>query len=237
MNDLQSLLNAAKADAPSAAARAKVWAGVSSVVGGATALSSGGAAAGSLAAGKMLVLGALLGGTLTVGIGAALLFVGRPPTLRSAGAMAAPAGPEGAPELSAAAPAAMPVQTATMPVAIAIPAPPALSEGAAPIAVAAVEAGKRFPSSRSAAGARTGKDDALAREASLLVEARDALVRHDSLSALQIVRRLRSLPAPQLVPEELAVEAQALRGLGLDDEAEAVEAALRSRFPDSALGR
>ena len=48
-----------------------------------------------------------------------------------------------------------------------------------------------------------------------------------------IVRGLRALPGRQLVPEELAVEAQALRGLGLDDDANAVERHLRARFPDS----
>jgi hypothetical protein len=85
--------------------------------------------------------------------------------------------------------------------------------------------------------AAEGGGDALAREASSLAEARRALSRHDALSALQIVRDLRAMPGRQLVPEELAVEAQALRGLGLDDEAHAVETRLRARFPDSALGR
>ena len=50
-------------------------------------------------------------------------------------------------------------------------------------------------------------------------------------------RPARACPDRQLVPEELAVEAQALRGLGLDDEASQVETHLRVRFPDSVLGR
>ena len=82
-----------------------------------------------------------------------------------------------------------------------------------------------------------GESDTLAREASGLAEARGALARRDALSALQIVRSLRALPGRQLVPEELAVEAQALRALGLDDDANAVETRLRARFPDSVLGR
>src|SRR6185437_14862574 len=80
-------------------------------------------------------------------------------------------------------------------------------------------------------------DDALAREASLLAEARNALAKRDALSALQIIRGLRALPTRQLVPEELSVEAQALRSLGLEDDANAVDGALRARFPDSVLGR
>jgi hypothetical protein len=85
--------------------------------------------------------------------------------------------------------------------------------------------------------AHGGESDTLAREASALAEARGALARRDALAALQIVRSLRALPGRQLVPEELAVEAQALRGLGLNEDANAVETRLRTRFPDSVLGR
>ncbi len=245
MSDLRTLIAAARADAPSTAARANVWAGVSTVVGEAAGLAtgaSGGAGAGSVGAAKMLVLGTLLGGSVTVGIGGAMLLVGHAPAPR--------------PMVSAAAPA-----PAEMMISSSIPVlthPSVLNRGAveeAPLKTGRVSAGAvRHPPAVRTAGLQMGKkgaagraslspavaeteSDTLALEASALAEARGALARRDALSALQIVRGLRALPGRQLVPEELAVEAQALRGLGLDDDANAVETHLRARFPDSVLGR
>jgi hypothetical protein len=80
-------------------------------------------------------------------------------------------------------------------------------------------------------------DDALAREAALVAEARGALVRGDAESALRAVRAARMLPSHQLAPEELAVEAQALRALGRDDDAKEADSTLRRQFPESALAR
>jgi hypothetical protein len=57
------------------------------------------------------------------------------------------------------------------------------------------------------------------------------------MSALRRARAARSLPTRQLVPEELAVEAQALRALGRETEAVGLDKALRSQYPDSDLGR
>ena len=93
MSDLRSLIEAAKADGPSAAAKAKVWTDVSSAIGAPAAMagSSGAAAAGSVSAMKMLVLGTLLGGTLTVGIGAAMLIVRTAPPGGPASGIATPA--------------------------------------------------------------------------------------------------------------------------------------------------
>jgi len=85
--------------------------------------------------------------------------------------------------------------------------------------------------------ARTNPDDALAQEASLVVEAREALARGDPQSALRAVRAARTLPSHQLRPEELAVEARALRALGRDDQAKDVDSTLRKRFPESALAQ
>jgi hypothetical protein len=248
MSDLRALIEAAKADAPSAAARANVWAGVSTVVGEAASVASGvvgaSAATGSAGAAKMLILGTLLGGSVTVGVGAAVLFVGHAPVLGPTVSVAAPA-PASAAQLAA------------------LSHPPALNRGFReanpPPGTAAVVAGHGAaralePSRRSSttrlapAGLATsrskigglahdGESDTLAREASALAEARGALARRDALAALQIVRSLRALPGRQLVPEELAVEAQALRGLGLNEDANAVETRLRTRFPDSVLGR
>lgn len=252
MSDLRTLIEAAKADAPNAAAKAKVWAGVSSAIGGAASMSGGGAA-GSIGAVKMLMLGTLLGGAVTVGIGAAMLVIGGARPVDGTTGVAAPA-PATAPapaerlSLSRASPAAyssgiLGSAVNPLPVAIAV----ALPVIASPAPV--VEA--RRPSAARSASAvtqtatsglpplppRSGQDDALAREASLLASARNALARHDALTALQIVRGLSALPTRQLAPEELAVEAQALRGLGLADQAEAVDATLRAQFPDSVLGR
>ena len=75
------------------------------------------------------------------------------------------------------------------------------------------------------------------REASLVAEARSALARADAAGALRAVRLARQLPSHQLEPEELALEAQALRALGRASEATAADGALKARYPDHALAR
>jgi hypothetical protein len=258
MSDLRAMIEAARADGPSTAARANVWTGVSTMVGeAAIAGGAGGAAAtGSAGAAKMLVLGTLLGGTVTIGVGVAMLFVGRAPSPAPTVSVAAPAPAEAA-ELAA---LSMPALTPNRVVEARANPAPALartvvetSVNAAPAHAFVIasppatrltgfETGKRpAPAHAStpspiAAGSTLDRDS-LAHEASSLAEARRALARRDALSALQIVRDLHALPDRQLIPEELAVEAQALRGLGLDDEASQVETHLRVRFPDSVLGR
>jgi hypothetical protein len=247
MSDLRGLIEAARADGPSAAARAKVWTGVTTVVGeaaGAASSVGGGTATGTAGAAKMLVLGTLLGGSVTVGIGVVMLMVGRTP-LNPTANVAAPAP---AAELRS---HSMLARTPAAALSRAEGDGARLADGAraAPVPAAAArptlktmrfEAGKAAAGLRGSAAPQAGaatESDTLAREAAALAEARGALARRDALSALQIVRSLRALPGRQLVPEELAVEAQALRGLGLDDDANAVETRLRARFPDSVLGR
>jgi hypothetical protein len=244
MSDLRALIEAAKADGPSTAARAKVWTGVTTIVGDAAISATsagGGSAAGSVGVAKMLVLGTLLGGSVTVGIGMAVVVVGKAPVAPRA-SIAAPAG-------SLSMPVRLPrpaLTQAAVDEARTLPGANLAPALAAP--KARFEAGKTAPLHASTSHATVGsashatvgdttESDTLAREASALGEARGALARRDALSALQIVRSLRALPGRQLVPEELAVEAQALRGLGLDDDAKAVETRLRARFPDSVLGR
>jgi hypothetical protein len=72
----RALLEAAKADAPGAAARAQIWGGVSSAT-GLAATAHGAAGAGMVAttvtSGKLLVVGALLGSAVTAGFGYALV--------------------------------------------------------------------------------------------------------------------------------------------------------------------
>ncbi len=248
MSDLRAMIEAARADAPSAAARAKVWAGVSGAVGEAATVAGGSAAAGSATAAKMLVLGTLLGGTFTVGLGAMMLFARGEVQRGPAISVAAPASGESAAPPDLAVPVfpardvhrdAIPVSTAKD-VELVVDAVPALGPQAmaVPPEAARREAAVHLGLAANAANRDgAGHDDALAREASLLADARNTLARGDAFLALQKIRGLRSLPARQLVPEELALEAQALRSLGLDDDARAVDLTLRLRFPDSVLGR
>jgi hypothetical protein len=250
MSDLRTLIEAARADAPSTAARANVWAGVSTVVGeaasAATAIGSG-AATGSVGAAKMLVLGTLLGGSVTVGVGAAVLMVGHAPVLGPTASVAVPAPAEAARLTALSTPALARSPTLNRAAAEASPQPGTAAVVAGHGAAHVLGPSRRastthlspagLATSRSKGALGAAESDTLAREASALAEARGALARRDALAALQIVRSLRALPGRQLVPEELAVEAQALRGLGLDDDANAVETRLRTRFPDSVLGR
>ncbi len=245
----QALLKAARTDGPSAAARAKVWSGVSAAVGGAAGAAVAGAGTSGVAASavgtsaaKMLVAGTLLGGAITVGLAAMLLHFGpspvvtplAPPHIVAAAAATAP---------DPAATSALPpvddsfagsVQGAGLnwvpggPVAASTPARRALVASPHPTAHATAHPTALRP---------TTEDDSLTREASLVADARAALAAGNPQEALRLVRSARSMRAPQLVPEELTVEAQALRALGKTDDAQGVDATLHSQYPDSALAR
>jgi hypothetical protein len=220
----KALLKAAKADAPSAATRAKVWAGVSTAVGAASAAGSAatgagtgaasGATVGGVSVAKMLVFGTLLGGAVTVGLAAVALRIGPAPSeVHPAAAVAV--------QTQVASQNAMPTPIATaVTIATATPTPAATSTPK-PIAQRA----------------HASPGDALAREASLVSDARKALSRGDARAALALVRQARAFPSPQLVPEELAVESQALKALGHADEATGVDFTLKTQYPDSALAR
>jgi hypothetical protein len=84
-----------------------------------------------------------------------------------------------------------------------------------------------------------GVDDAsvLAEEARLVTEARSALLRGEAERALTLVKSTSRLPVRALEPEELGLEARALRALGRSDEALATELRLKSKFPNHALAR
>ncbi len=241
MNDGQfssmtrSMIDAARADAPGAAVRAKVWTQVSGAV-GTGAAGAGAAAAGSAGAAKLLIAGALLGGTLTVGLAVTML------RLSGSGVGSVPTGTH----VLAAKPAAVvqPDPEARVPGQNAAPSPAAPSPAAGlPAAAASTHVATATPVTPprppvAAAAARTGATlDPLEREAQLVSEARGALGRGDARRALQAVRAARALPSHQLAPEELAVEAQALRALGRAGDANQVDDTLRSKFPESALAR
>jgi hypothetical protein len=224
---MNKLLAAAKADTPSAAARTKMWSGVSGAVGGAAM--AGGTAASALVTGgasatKVLAVGTLFGGSLAVGLATVLLQVGPTPKIPrtvdpviEAPASLPPARPAGVESIWTRTPS------------------PTLGPGPAEGAIsttppAAVRAAA--PHAR-----RANHEDILAREASLVAEARGALARSDPRTALRAIRSARALPSRQLVPEELAVEEQALRALGRSDEANGIDVQLRLQYPEAALAR
>jgi hypothetical protein len=227
----KELFAAAKADVPTAAARAKVWVGVSGAIGGAAAAGASGVTAGAMLSGgasatKLLAMGALFGGALTVGLAATLLQIGPLP---------APPGRTTNPVALAQPAAALATRSATV-VSIS-------NVNAAPAPV--VSPGQTSASPRISTPVRhaprhaksTAHDDSLAREASLVAEARSSLSQGDPRSALRAIRAARALLSRQLVPEELAVEEQALRALGQSDEANGIDVMLRLQYPESALAR
>ena len=93
----------------------------------------------------------------------------------------------------------------------------------------------QFPAVHIHHKAKAVREDSLAREASLVADARGALSVGDPQLALRSIREARALPSKQLVPEELAVEEQALRALGRNDEANGINVMLRLQYPESAL--
>jgi hypothetical protein len=235
----KALLKAAKADAPTAATRAKVWASVSSAVGGAagaagsaagvgTGASSGlstGATVGGMSVAKMLVFGTLLGGAVTVGLAAVALRIGPSPSDVHAAQAAAVTRTQN--------PIATATTTATA-TATPTPTPTATPTATTTATTTAIETATPKPIAQRP---HASPADALAREASLVSDARKALGRGDARAALAFVRQARALPSPQLVPEELVVESQALRALGHADEATGVDFTLKTQYPNSALAR
>ena len=257
----RTLLESARAEAPSFAARAKIWSGVSAAsglaagvgaatagysVGGSTAPAVGvaGMAAGSVggvvSAAKLLATGALLGSAVTIGLALSAMYV-RPAALpieaqtqiAAAVATATPA----APAVTATTTPATPMATTT---AIEIPANATTAAAAATTtatATVATAASARPPARLVVAVPPASTEDSLMREASLVAEARSALARGDAAAALRAVRAARQLPSHLLEPEELSLEAQALRALGLAAEATAVDGTLKGKYPDHALAR
>jgi hypothetical protein len=179
----------------------------------------------------MLVIGTLLGGTVTVGLAAMLLRVtpvheGQPPASAPMATLAPAAVRPIAPiveEPSTAVPAAVTAVAATprplVPIAGTAVLPPGPASNPMPVTV------RPQPS----------VDDTLAREAGLLAQAHAALVHGEPRTALRAVRAAQALPSHALGPEELSVEAQALRALGRDGQANDVDSTLKKQFPDSAL--
>ncbi len=99
------------------------------------------------------------------------------------------------------------------------------------------EESKPAPEPVSGASVALDAPSDLAEEARLVTAARTALVAGDAARALVLVQATRKLSARALEPEELGLEARALRALGRADDAAATELVLRRRYPESALAR
>lgn len=97
------------------------------------------------------------------------------------------------------------------------------------------DAAARSP--RATASAIALPASALAEEARLVTAARAALLAGDPSRALALVYATHKLSPRAMEPEELVLEARALRALGRTDEAAATDLRLRSRHPDHALAR
>jgi hypothetical protein len=154
--NVSALIAAARADGPSAARAAGIWTAVSTSVGAGAPMTAGG-----VGAAKLLV-GTLLGGTLTVGLAATLLWVGvarRVDVTRGAAARPAAARAfEASPSLNA------PASPLPDSIFARSPSPTSVTfASAAPSPRAAVD---------SATSARAQPEDPLAREASLVAAAK-----------------------------------------------------------------
>lgn len=77
----------------------------------------------------------------------------------------------------------------------------------------------------------------LAEETRLVTEARAALLGGDPGLALTLARSTARFSTRALEPEELRLEARALRALGRADEALATELKLKTRYPSNTLAR
>jgi hypothetical protein len=255
--DARSLFDAAREDAPDADVRDALWARVSGATGagaGAGAASHVGAskagtAATGAAGGKLLAIGGAIGAVCTA-LGAVLAIglagqTSAPSTRDARGRHAQRSVARGA---RLAEPDARRRDPATLDRAA-----PAPDEGAddtetgADRAAPTGSASSAAASSRSSAAGRapgprararaTDSTGDLAEEARLLTEARAALVRGDAARALTLVQGTRRLSTRALEPEELGLEARALRALGRADDAAATELVLRRRYPSHALAR
>ncbi|MDP9033427.1 MAG: actin-related protein 2/3 complex subunit 5 family protein [Myxococcota bacterium] len=242
----KALLAAAKADAPSASSRATIWGGVARTAGAIAGATSVASVAGGTSA-KAVLFGTLFGGTATVGLALALLrFVSAPALPHEEIPLAiAPAAPRAT---SVSAPALLPDIGASehgaasdgafaLSAFVTRPSKEASERVVGPPPTAGLPPNRHSLRKTSQPVGGIGGEDALAHEASLIGQARSALARGDAQSALRAIRAAGALPSRQLVPEELAVEARALRSLGRSTEARDVGEMLKAQYPESALAR
>jgi len=237
MSDLNSLFAAARNDAPPEAVRDDVWLRIATETAAPAAAAAGAAtvAAKTAAGTKLLALGALLGAAgatiAAIVITQSAPIGGAQPSNKSLAERRVPVsiGPEGSNvRLADATPRAR-----------AFSATSTTSTTNAPVANAPAANASAGVAASPAETSAWGVDDAsaLAEEARLVTEARSALLRGEAERALILVRSTRRLPVRALEPEELGLEARALRALGRSDEALATELRLKNKFPNHALSR
>ena len=227
---MRGLFDAAKQDGPSEASRDAMWAGIQMAVVTAPAPSGSaaptapasspvGSAGAQLAAkaiaSSKLALGIALGASITVGVAGAVILAMRP----TAPPMTRVAEPR---ELDRAGQD------------LHLPATPVVITGHAAPSPTEVELD---PVAKTPAPRALSERDRLAQEARMVSEARGALHRGEPENALRIVRAARAQRGARLVPEELTVEAQALRAMGDEAGAKRVEAELAAKFPAQELGQ
>jgi hypothetical protein len=222
---MQHLFEAARQDGPSQEARVAMWVGIETAslsVGAASGGASAAIAAKTAIASSKLVLGVILGASLTVGIAGAIAvgMVSTQNARPSAQAVAVAPRSLGRVEPVAPTAASDPSVIAghvSTPIDIELPASKAEKE---PVRTATTT---------------LSEHDRLAREARAVNEARGALHRGEPEVALGIVRAARSQHGARLVPEEMTVEAQALRAMGDEAGAQRVLQELATKFPNGEL--
>jgi hypothetical protein len=233
----RDLFEAAKLDGPSETARDAMWAGIQGAtvggVGSVAALKATGVASSKLA------LGIALGATIGIGIAATVVALtsssfGRaaphvdhgtrslehvtqnveapPPVIVTGHAVAQRQAPQASVELDQK--------------------PASTTQTQAPQTAQTTQATR---TATSTATATLSERDRLALEARMVSEARGALHRGEPETAVRIVRAARSQAGARMVPEELTVEAQALRAMGDEAGAQRAEADLAGKFPEQAI--
>ncbi|MGA3121328.1 MAG: hypothetical protein ABSF69_11225 [Polyangiaceae bacterium] len=260
MNELtasayRSLVEAARADGPSAAARTHVWSAVSEALAATTAGGGGGGNGGSGAGGvggggagasaPWLFLGAGIGGAVGVGFAVTLLCL-RPSATEHHARDTARAHPETCAETALSGCASADHDRLVEPPIASAPTGEVTRPGrslrgtsdparAAPPVQTPGTGAKPLDRRTIMKPERPG--DALEREALLLTRARAAVTRGDGATAMAEVQAAMSVPGRQLIPEELSIESKALRLLGRTRDADHLDSELRSGFPESALAR
>lgn len=260
--DAKSLFAAARADGPDDAARADMFrrvaivtgaAGATATVAAASATSTapaagaGAAKAASTAIGmKLLAIGGLIGAAGTA-LGVLITLAVVEPSVKSSAVHDRPvfagqnASANGAGDARSRAPTIGAKRAETAP---RVRDPEQLEDAhaTAPTTAATTTDAPTDPRAASASSNPAitntrSPDSDLTEEARLVTEARRALVGGDPARALAMVQATRKLGSRSMEPEELGLEARALRALGRADEAAATELVLRRRFPDHALAR
>ncbi len=221
----RALFDAAKSDGPSSAARTSMWGAVSTTTGAAATAATAASAATSpsiavaaASSGKLLVVGALFGSALTLGVALAVVRVAPSVVVPHRGL------PRETVEVASYAGAGERASEEAQPIPLVIDAPS--SPGRSVVALP-----------REGARAHVALEDPLMREAGLVAKARGALVRSDPEAALASLDAARRVGSRGLEPEELSLRARALRLLDREEEASAIEGKLRSRYPDHFLSR